>query len=198
MRPATPWNYADWSVEALVQEREALQWRLAELEVDPDPGESDECIQNGMLLIADCVLEINSILDKRRAHLRQGYGPRVDKPRRVDVYRTVKERVTLEDFCARYGPILRPQGVRLWGLCPLPDHNENTPSFTVTPARQQWYCHGCHRGGDLFHLAMYYLQEPSTIAAARTLANEWGIALEPERAGEQRGRVTFPKAAANA
>jgi hypothetical protein len=195
MNPATSWSYTDWSVEALVQEREALQWRLAELEASPEPDESAECIQNGMLLIAECVLEINGILDKRRNLLRKGYGPHVDRPGQVDVFRTVKERITLEDFCARYGPILRPQGARHWGLCPMPDHHEKTPSFAVTPARQQWYCHGCNRGGDIFHLAQYMFQEPSTIAAARKLAEEFGIDIGTPPSAP-RGRVTFPRAAA--
>lgn len=40
---------------------------------------------------------------------------------------------------------LRRRGAGLIGLCPF--HNERTPSFTVTPGRQQWKCFGCGKGG---------------------------------------------------
>ena len=38
---------------------------------------------------------------------------------------------------------LRRQGARFAGLCPYPDHQEKTPSFSVTPDRGFYYCFGC-------------------------------------------------------
>src|SRR5262249_45834367 len=38
------------------------------------------------------------------------------------------------------------------GLCPL--HDEKTPSFTVNPEKNVWYCHGCHEGGDTISFVM--------------------------------------------
>jgi len=38
---------------------------------------------------------------------------------------------------------LRRQGVRFAGLCPYPDHQEKTPSFSVSPDRGFYYCFGC-------------------------------------------------------
>lgn len=35
---------------------------------------------------------------------------------------------------------------RLWMTCPLPGHDERTPSFSFHPDGR-WYCFGCHRGG---------------------------------------------------
>lgn len=40
--------------------------------------------------------------------------------------------------------------------CPLPDHDDGTPSFTVYPKTQSWYCHGCHRGGSIVDFCMHY------------------------------------------
>ena len=38
------------------------------------------------------------------------------------------------------------------GLCPF--HNEKTPSFHVNPAKQFFYCFGCHAGGDVITFIM--------------------------------------------
>lgn len=43
---------------------------------------------------------------------------------------------------------LKRAGRQLQGLCPL--HAEKTPSFTVDPEKQFFYCHGCHQGGDVY------------------------------------------------
>ncbi|HIU94427.1 MAG TPA: DNA primase, partial [Candidatus Aphodomorpha intestinavium] len=47
---------------------------------------------------------------------------------------------------------LRPKGRRLWGLCPL--HGEKTPSFSVSPDKQMFYCFGCHAGGTAIQFIM--------------------------------------------
>jgi len=36
--------------------------------------------------------------------------------------------------------------------CPLPDHDDRTPSFYIEPERNLWHCFGCNRGGDAIHL----------------------------------------------
>ena len=38
---------------------------------------------------------------------------------------------------------LRRQGARFSGLCPYPDHQEKTPSFSISPDKGFYYCHGC-------------------------------------------------------
>ena len=46
----------------------------------------------------------------------------------------------------REGLELKRRGKSLSRLCPF--HSEKTPSFTVDPEKQVFYCHGCHKGGD--------------------------------------------------
>lgn len=47
---------------------------------------------------------------------------------------------------------LKPKGRKLWGLCPF--HGEKTPSFSVSPDKQLFYCFGCHEGGSVVQFIM--------------------------------------------
>ena len=49
---------------------------------------------------------------------------------------------------------LQKKGSSYFGLCPF--HNEKTPSFSVTPAKQMYYCFGCGAGGNVFTFLMEY------------------------------------------
>lgn len=49
----------------------------------------------------------------------------------------------------------RKVGDRWVARCPLPDHEDKTPSFTVYPETNSWFCYGCLRGGDVVELARY-------------------------------------------
>jgi DNA primase len=80
---------------------------------------------------------------------------------------------------------LRKAGASFKGLCPF--HNEKTPSFTVTPARETWKCFGCGRGGDLFNFVM----ERETIdfpEALRRLAGRAGVELSERTSREDARR----------
>ena len=60
----------------------------------------------------------------------------------------IRERCRIEDIVQRYVPSLKKKGRNYVGLCPF--HKEKTPSFTVTPEKQIFYCFGCHTGGNIF------------------------------------------------
>ncbi|MEE4313035.1 MAG: DNA primase [Desulfofustis sp.] len=49
---------------------------------------------------------------------------------------------------------LKRSGVRYLGLCPF--HQEKTPSFSVHPGQQFYYCFGCGAAGDVFNFVMNY------------------------------------------
>ena len=49
---------------------------------------------------------------------------------------------------------LRRVGTRHTGLCPYPDHDEKTPSFSVTPEKGFYYCFGCGRVGYAIKLVI--------------------------------------------
>ena len=70
--------------------------------------------------------------------------------------------------------LLKKTGKNFSGLCPF--HTEKTPSFTVSPDNQIFYCFGCGTGGNVFSFLMKQegLSFPET---ARRLAKRYGIDL---------------------
>lgn len=72
---------------------------------------------------------------------------------------------------------LRHSGAKLVGRCPLPDHEDRTPSFTVWPSGNSWWCFGCSRGSDVVDL-YYHLHGCSEMWEALVgLSLEQGIEL---------------------
>ena len=69
---------------------------------------------------------------------------------------------------------LKPAGRRLKGLCPF--HHEKTPSFSVDPQMQLFYCFGCQAGGDAFKFVMLY-EKLDFAEAVEFLAKRWGVPL---------------------
>jgi DNA primase len=69
---------------------------------------------------------------------------------------------------------LKPAGSRQKGLCPF--HEEKTPSFSVDPGRQLFYCFGCQTGGDIFKFVMLYEKVPFP-EAVEHLAKRWGVPI---------------------
>ena len=72
---------------------------------------------------------------------------------------------------------LTPKGGRFWGCCPF--HNEKTPSFSVTPEKQMYYCFGCHAGGGVIHFVME-AERVSYVEAVKLLAQRAGMELPDE------------------
>ncbi len=69
---------------------------------------------------------------------------------------------------------LKKNGSRYVGLCPF--HNEKTPSFSVTPQKQMFYCFGCHVGGNVFSFLQKY-ENCTFPEAMQILADRAGITL---------------------
>ncbi|MFH0998347.1 MAG: DNA primase [Pseudomonadota bacterium] len=70
--------------------------------------------------------------------------------------------------------VLKKAGRNYLGLCPF--HSEKTPSFTVSPDKQMFYCFGCGEGGNVFTFVMK--QEGIAFPeAVRFLAKRFGIVI---------------------
>ena len=80
---------------------------------------------------------------------------------------------------------LRRAGRSLVGLCPF--HQERTPSFHVDPAKQLFYCHGCHTGGDVFRYVQLVHQVDFN-EAVELLGERYGIPRPARASGRGEAR----------
>lgn len=90
-----------------------------------------------------------------------------------DIIEEVRSRNDIVDVISQYVRLTR-KGSSYFGLCPF--HNEKTPSFSVTPGKQMYYCFGCGAGGNVFNFIMEY--ENFTFGEAlKYLADRAGVEL---------------------
>ncbi|WP_188647291.1 DNA primase [Marinithermofilum abyssi] len=69
---------------------------------------------------------------------------------------------------------LKKSGRNFFGLCPF--HSEKTPSFSVSPEKQIYYCFGCGAGGNVIKFVME-TEQLSFVEAVVYLAEEAGIPI---------------------
>ncbi len=82
---------------------------------------------------------------------------------------------------------LQKKGNTYFGLCPF--HNEKSPSFSVTPSKQMYYCFGCGEGGNAYSFIMKY-ENYTFLEAVRHLADKAGITLpETEFSPEEKKKA---------
>ena len=88
----------------------------------------------------------------------------------------VQQVVRIEEVIADFIP-LKKKGQNLWACCPF--HHENTPSFSVSPAKGFYKCFGCDAAGD----AITFIQQingSTFIEAITDLAQRYGITMDME------------------
>jgi DNA primase len=106
----------------------------------------------------------------------------------------VRERARIDDVVSQYVTLRNAGGGSMKGLCPF--HDEKSPSFQVTPARQMFYCFGCQTGGDVISFVMK-IDGLSFGETVERLAEKYGVPLEREDGdgpqdrprGPQRGKL---------
>ena len=92
----------------------------------------------------------------------------------MDQATEVREKIDIVSLISEYLP-LKKMGRNFKTNCPF--HNENTPSFVISPERQIWHCFGCGKGGDAFTFLMEY-ENMEFPEALRALAKKAGITIK--------------------
>jgi DNA primase len=88
----------------------------------------------------------------------------------------IKEKLSIVDVIGSYVQ-LEKAGANFKAKCPF--HNEKTPSFFISPARNSYYCFGCGAKGDIFSFVQEF-EGLDFIGALRVLAKRAGVELERE------------------
>lgn len=99
---------------------------------------------------------------------------------RADIYEVVSEHI-----------VLRKRGKDFVGLCPF--HDEKTPSFSVSPTRQMYYCFGCQAGGNVITF-LKELEKRPFVEVVLDLARRYSVpvqTLEPEQRQELQRQLSL-------
>lgn len=99
---------------------------------------------------------------------------------------TIDRLMTTADIVEVVGEFvnLRRSGANFKGLCPF--HDEKTPSFMVSPARQICKCFSCGKGGNVVHFLMEH-EQMTYPEALRWLGRKYGIEVrDKEQTDEER------------
>lgn len=100
-----------------------------------------------------------------------------------EIIEEVRNRTDIEQLIGSYVDLKRA-GSNVKGLCPF--HNEKTPSFTVYPGSQSFYCFGCGAGGD----AITFIQKYNNLdyaGAVEYLAARSGIEISQNHWQSEQG-----------
>ncbi|CBN57846.1 MULTISPECIES: DNA primase [Kamptonema] len=107
-----------------------------------------------------------------------------------DTIEEVKQRADIVDVISTH-VVLRKRGKDFVGLCPF--HDEKSPSFTVSPSKQMFYCFGCGAGGNAFKFLME-LGKRSFSDVVLELARQHQVpvqTLEPEQRQELQRQISL-------
>lgn len=100
-----------------------------------------------------------------------------------EIIEEVRNRTDIEQLIGSFVTLKRA-GSNVKGLCPF--HNEKTPSFTVYPDSQSFYCFGCGAGGDAISFIMKYNNLDYT-DAIEYLAARVGVEIKHEQKNQEYG-----------
>ncbi|MBN2882109.1 MAG: DNA primase, partial [Clostridia bacterium] len=98
------------------------------------------------------------------------------------VIEEIIEKNDIVDVVSDYVKINR-KGKDYFGLCPF--HNEKTPSFSVVPAKQIYYCFGCGKGGNVLNF-ISSIENIEYIDAIKMMAERASVSLPESNDSKER------------
>lgn len=90
----------------------------------------------------------------------------------------VKTAADIVDYIESTGVHLKPTGSVLVASCPLPGHDDSTPSFTVYPQTGTYQCFGCGRSGDVITFVQETMGVTDFKETLRLLGGKYGVNVE--------------------
>lgn len=176
-----PWR--ELATGQLLRELDCRKWDLSDVDQHPERW---QFAPESRAFLVESIRKINGELSRRRGLLGKKSAPAwPDQPRdpRAELAE-IKRRVSIIDLIHRevWREYERRGKHDVWLCCPLPGHDEQTPSFHINEEQQVWHCFGCGRGGDLFELARHLWGEGLFYRVADRLRGIAGL-----------GRVVDPK-----
>ncbi len=107
-----------------------------------------------------------------------------------DTIEEIKQRADIADVISEH-VVLRKRGKDFVGLCPF--HSEKSPSFTVNPTKQLYFCFGCQASGNAIKFLME-LEKRSFMDVVLDLARRYQVnvqTLEPEQRQELQRQLSI-------
>ena len=94
-----------------------------------------------------------------------------------DILDRIREAHDIVEWISKDTVLKAVSGGQYKGLCPFPDHNEKTPSFSVSSVKQVYHCFGCQKSGDLF---TYFREQKGMnfVESVQYLAQQAGISIQ--------------------
>ncbi|GAH84429.1 unnamed protein product, partial [marine sediment metagenome] len=103
-----------------------------------------------------------------------------------EIIARISDAADIHDVVSGYVQLKR-RGRNWFGLCPF--HQEKTPSFSVNPEKQIFYCFGCGKGGNAITFVME-LEKLEFVEAVQRLGERYGIPVELSGTTDPRKKAT--------
>ncbi len=103
----------------------------------------------------------------------------------------IREKNDIVDIISGYVK-LQKKGSSYFGLCPF--HSEKSPSFSVSPVKQMYYCFGCGAGGNVFSFLMNY-ENFTFQESVKALADRVNVELPKQEVSAEVRKASDLKAA---
>ncbi len=95
----------------------------------------------------------------------------------MDLFNFIKQNVDILTVIGEYTSLKKTGSLYWKARCPF--HHENTPSFTVSPHKNIYYCFGCHVTGDVIEF-VGKIENLSALEAAQHLAMRYNLQIPNE------------------
>ncbi|HSW77116.1 MAG TPA: DNA primase [Candidatus Saccharimonadales bacterium] len=92
----------------------------------------------------------------------------------MDLFNFIKQNVDITSVIGEYTSLKKAGSLYWKGRCPF--HHENTPSFSVSPHKNIFYCFGCHENGDVINF-IEKIEHLSALQAAQHLAQRFNLEI---------------------